>query len=143
MGDHGAGYTTKLLVNLLWFGQAAATAEALLLGQATGIDPRALGAALATSAAASDFVRRDLPALLDGDYYATYGLDRIRDQLAAVTALAERLGTPHPIADTVAALHQQALDRFGPVDGELLAVALLEERAGTRLGSPETARPAV
>jgi 3-hydroxyisobutyrate dehydrogenase len=30
MGGHGAGYTTKLLVNLLWFGQAVATAEALL-----------------------------------------------------------------------------------------------------------------
>lgn len=32
VGPHGAGHTTKLLVNLLWFGQAVATAEALLLG---------------------------------------------------------------------------------------------------------------
>jgi 3-hydroxyisobutyrate dehydrogenase len=30
VGGHGTGYLTKLLVNLLWFGQAIATAEALL-----------------------------------------------------------------------------------------------------------------
>ena len=30
VGGHGTGYTAKLLVNLLWFGQAVATAEALL-----------------------------------------------------------------------------------------------------------------
>ena len=39
IGGHGTGYTVKLLVNLLWFGQAVATAEALLLGQQAGIDP--------------------------------------------------------------------------------------------------------
>ncbi|HUB39182.1 MAG TPA: hypothetical protein VMA72_10045 [Streptosporangiaceae bacterium] len=30
VGGNGAGYTAKLLVNLLWFGQAAATGQALL-----------------------------------------------------------------------------------------------------------------
>jgi hypothetical protein len=29
--------------------------------------------------------------------------------------------------------YQRALQRFGPADGELLAVALLEEQAGLRL----------
>jgi 3-hydroxyisobutyrate dehydrogenase len=29
--------------------------------------------------------------------------------------------------------YQRALKRFGPVDGELMAVALLEEEAGFRL----------
>jgi 3-hydroxyisobutyrate dehydrogenase len=38
VGGHGTGYAVKLLVNLLWFGQAVATAEALL-GQQAGIDP--------------------------------------------------------------------------------------------------------
>ena len=35
-GGHGAGYLTTLLVNLLWFGQVIATAEALLLAGAQG-----------------------------------------------------------------------------------------------------------
>jgi 3-hydroxyisobutyrate dehydrogenase len=59
VGGPGAGYTTKLLVNLLWFGQAVATGEALLLAKRAGIDLGLLRAALADSAAASDFIRRD------------------------------------------------------------------------------------
>jgi 3-hydroxyisobutyrate dehydrogenase len=33
-------------------------------------------------------------------------------------------------------VYQQALERFGPVDGELLPVALLEEQAGVELRLP-------
>jgi hypothetical protein len=33
----------------------------------------------------------------------------------------------------VAQAYERALERYGAVDGELLAVALLEERAGTAL----------
>ncbi|MFC1431851.1 NAD(P)-dependent oxidoreductase [Streptacidiphilus sp. N1-3] len=132
-GGHGTGYTLKLLVNLLWFGQAVATAEALLLGSRAGIDLTVLRDTLAGSAAGSEFIRRDLPALFAGDYLASFGLDHIHDQLAMVTALARDLGTPHDLSETVRLLHQQALERYGPVDGELLAVALLEERAGVQL----------
>ncbi|MGW3288582.1 NAD(P)-dependent oxidoreductase [Streptomyces sp. NPDC001002] len=133
MGGPGTGYTTKLLINLLWFGQAAATAEALLLGRRAGIDLTVLRDTLAGSAAGSDFIRRDLPALFAGDYLPSYGLDRIHDQLKAITGEAQDLGTPHELADTVLRIHRLALERFGPVDGELLAVALLEEIAGTLL----------
>ncbi|MEU8931524.1 NAD(P)-dependent oxidoreductase [Streptomyces sp. NPDC048409] len=133
MGGPGTGHTTKLLINLLWFGQAAATAEALLLGQRAGIDLAALHGTLADSAAGSDFIRRDLPALFAGDYLRSYGLDRIHDQLKVITEEAQDLGTPHEMADTVVRIHRRALERFGPVDGELLAVALLEEAAGTLL----------
>ncbi|MFF4632560.1 NAD(P)-dependent oxidoreductase [Streptomyces griseorubiginosus] len=133
MGGPGTGCTTKLLINLLWFGQATATAEALLLGRQVGIDLAALHETLADSAAGSDFIRRDLPALFAGDYLRSYGLHRIHAQLEVITAEARDLGTPHEMADAVLRLHRLALERFGPVDGELLAVALLEEAAGTLL----------
>ncbi|MHA6757678.1 NAD(P)-dependent oxidoreductase [Streptacidiphilus sp. PAMC 29251] len=133
VGGHGAGYTLKLLVNLLWFGQAVATAEALLLGSRAGIDLDLLRNTLAGSAASSEFIRRDLPSLFAGDYLASFGLDHIHDQLAMVTALARDLDTPHDVTETVRRLHQQALEHYGPADGELLAVALLEERAGIKL----------
>ncbi|WP_240528838.1 NAD(P)-dependent oxidoreductase [Streptomyces humi] len=133
MGGPGTGYTTKLLINLLWFGQAAATAEALLLGQRAGVDLTVLRDTVGASAAGSDFVRRDLSALFAGDYLPSYGLDRIHDQLEVVTGQARDLGTPHELADAVLRLHRRALERFGPVDGELLAVALLEEVAGALL----------
>ncbi|MFC4030046.1 NAD(P)-dependent oxidoreductase [Streptomyces polygonati] len=147
IGGYGTGYTAKLLVNLLWFGQAAATAEALLLGERAGIDLTVLTETLADSPASSEFIRRDLPALLAGDYLTSFGLDHIHEQLSAITALAADLGTPHTIAEAVRDLHQRALARFGAADGELLAVALMEEQAGTLLRAaapPAThARPVV
>ncbi|MFG2424699.1 NAD-binding protein [Streptomyces sp. NPDC048448] len=136
VGGPGTGYVAKLLVNLLWFGQAAATAEALLLGRRAGIDLGVLTETLAAGPASTAFIRHDLPALLAGDYLTDFGLDRIHDQLTAVTALAERLDTPHGITDTVRRLHGEALERYGPADGELLGVALLEEKAGILLRHP-------
>jgi 3-hydroxyisobutyrate dehydrogenase len=133
VGDHGAGYTTKLLVNLLWFGQAVAVGEALLLARRAGIDLDVLRSALERSAAASEFVHRDLGALLEGDYLESFGIDRCYEELAAVVALADELAVPLELSATVARMYRAALERYGPIDGELLAVALLEERAGERL----------
>jgi len=133
LGPHGAGYTAKLLVNLLWFGQAIAAGEALLLARAAGLDLRVLHDVLNSSSAASTFLRRDLAALLDGDYLASFGLDRICEELGALDAMARAHGVPFELSDLVSRTHQRALEHFGPRDGELLAVALLEEQAGTRL----------
>jgi 3-hydroxyisobutyrate dehydrogenase len=132
-GGHGTGYTVKLLVNLLWFGQAVATAEALLLGQRAGIDPAVLEHALAGSSAASAFIRRDIGLVFQGDYLASFGLDRICEELEAVTALAGGYQVPWELSDLVRRTYRRALARYGPVDGELLAVALLEEQAGHKL----------
>jgi 3-hydroxyisobutyrate dehydrogenase len=142
VGAHGAGYTVKLLVNLLWFGQAVATAEALLLAKRTGVDPRVLRDALNASAAASHFVRCDLPALFRGDYLASFGLDGICQELATVTELAHHHRVPFELADQVHRTYQRALARYGAVDGELLAVALLEEEAGLDLLSRPPDGPA-
>jgi 3-hydroxyisobutyrate dehydrogenase len=132
-GGHGTGYTAKLLVNLLWFGQAVATAEALLLGQRAGIDPAVLEHALADSSAASTFIRRDMGLVFQGDYLPSFGLDRICEELEAVTALAGDYHVPWELSDLVRRTYLRALARYGPVDGELLAVALLEEEAGDKL----------
>jgi 3-hydroxyisobutyrate dehydrogenase len=133
VGGYGTGYTAKLLVNLLWFGQAVATAEALLLGQAAGIAPAVLEHVLAGSAAASTFIRRDLGFVFQGDYLTSFGLDRICEELEAVTALASDHQVPCELSDLVRRTYRRALARYGPVDGELLAVALLEEEAGRKL----------
>jgi len=132
-GGHGTGYTVKLLVNLLWFGQAVATAEALLLGQRAGIDPAVLEHALAGSSAASAFIRRDIGLVFQGDYLTSFGLDRICEELEAVTALAGDYQVPWELSDLVRRTYRRALARYGPVDGELLAVALLEQEAGHKL----------
>ena len=136
VGPHTAGYTTKLLVNLLWFGQAIATAEALLIGRKAGIELETLRDALAVSAANSDFIRRDVEAVFTGNYLTTFGLDGCVRELESITRLADRLDVSHPLSDRVKRVYQETLERFGPVDGELLAVALLEQRSGVELRSP-------
>jgi 3-hydroxyisobutyrate dehydrogenase len=133
VGGLGAGYTTKLLVNLLWFGQAVATTEALLLGRRAGIDLTVLRTALAGSAAASEFVRHDLDAVFAGDRMTSFGLDRCSEELANITAQARALGVPFPLSELVDEVHRRAYARYGDVDGELMAVALLEEESGTSL----------
>jgi 3-hydroxyisobutyrate dehydrogenase len=133
VGAHGAGYTTKLVVNLLWFSQAVATGEALLLARRAGIDLEVLRAALGRSAARSEFISRDLDALLDGDYLRSFGLDRCCEELEAVASLASELEVPSEMSSLIGRVYARALHRFGPVDGELLSVALLEEQAGLTL----------
>jgi hypothetical protein len=70
--------------------------------------PPAISARLTT--AASTLIRSDIGLVFRGDYLASFGLDRICEELEAVTALAGEYQ-----------------------DGELLAVALLEDEAGDKL----------
>jgi 3-hydroxyisobutyrate dehydrogenase len=133
VGGPGAGYLTKLLVNLLWFGQAIATAEALLIARSAGLDLDVVRGAMAGSAASTAFIREDLGALLDGDYLTTFGLDRCCEELASVTALTREHHVPAELTALVEATYRRALARFGPIEGELLAAALLEDEAGSLL----------
>jgi 3-hydroxyisobutyrate dehydrogenase len=133
VGGHGAGYTAKLLVNLLWFGQAVATAEALLLGRRAGLDLGLLHQVLSESPAGSEFLRRDVPSLFEGDYLRSFGLDRCCEELDAVAELARAHDLPFALSELVGEIHRRALTHYGPVDGELQAVALLEEEARTLL----------
>jgi 3-hydroxyisobutyrate dehydrogenase len=110
-----------------------ATGEALLLARASGIDLDVLRQALAGSAASSAFIVKDLSALLNGDYLASFELDRVCEELATVAALARDLNLPSELTQLVEQTYQRALRRYGPASGELLAVALLEEEAGIRL----------
>jgi 3-hydroxyisobutyrate dehydrogenase len=141
VGGYGTGYTAKLLINLLWFGQSVATAEALLLGYACGLDLGTLREVLAGSAAGSEFIRHDLDALFAGDLMRTFRLDRCCQELQIVTELARDHDLPFQVSESVAGLYRQALRRYGPADGELLAIALLEEQAGLRLRTPGTTHP--
>jgi 3-hydroxyisobutyrate dehydrogenase len=86
------------------------------------------------------FVEQYLPALLDGDYLTDFGLDRCVEELEAVERSAGHAGTPHPLTSTVADVHRAALRRYGPVDGELMAAAWLEEQAGAHLRHTDDTR---
>jgi 3-hydroxyisobutyrate dehydrogenase len=87
--------------------------------------------ALMDSAASSAFIRSSLGALLAGDYMIGFGLDRCCEELTTVTALGREHDVPLELSALVERIHQRALTRYGPTDGELLAVALLEKKPGS------------
>jgi hypothetical protein len=62
------------------------------------------------------------------------------EELDTLASLAREQGVPFELSSLVARLHGEALERFGAVDGELLAARLLEERAGRELRSESTSR---
>jgi len=129
----GDGCTAKLLANLLWFGQVVAVTEALLLGVSLGVPVATLRRSLASSAGGSAFIDEYLDSLLAGDYLETFGIARCVEELEILVRLAERADVPFELSSHVARLHRGALERFGAIDGELLAAKLLEQRAGTTL----------
>jgi 3-hydroxyisobutyrate dehydrogenase len=131
--DPASAHVVKLLGNALWFGQVVAVTEALLIGSSLGLDPAALRSALLPGPGTSAFLEQHAPALLAGDPMADFGIARVVEELDAVVRLAAEGGVPHELTALVARLHREALGAYGPVDGELLAGRLLEERAGRRL----------
>ncbi|WP_111766169.1 NAD(P)-dependent oxidoreductase [Nakamurella deserti] len=133
VGPSGTGCLVKHLVNLLWFGQAALSAEAALLAAAAGIAPGHLLRLLDAGPAASRFLQRDFPRVLTGDLLPTFGLARIVEELESVAAEAGGPGSPSRVIDAVAEAYRHALRDLGPVDGELAIVAHLEALAGRRL----------
>ncbi|HLI58124.1 MAG TPA: NAD(P)-dependent oxidoreductase [Solirubrobacteraceae bacterium] len=130
VGPHGSGYLTKLLVNLLWFGQAVACAEALAIGARAGLDLRTLRSALAQSAAGGRFLDEPAGALLDGETLDTFPLTGCVRELGDIVEIARASEVPAPVAELVADVYALALARYGDIDGELLAARLVLERAG-------------
>jgi 3-hydroxyisobutyrate dehydrogenase len=86
------------------------------------------------------FIDEYLDRLLTGDYLENFGIDRCVEELETLVRLADTRGVPFELSSLVARQHRDALERFGAVDGELLAAKLLEERAGMGL-SDGTALP--
>lgn len=137
VGQAGSGYAVKLIVNMLWFGQAVAGAEALSLAVRAGLDPETLRLAVQESAAASRFMERDAPALMRGDDLTSFSLARCHEELAGVLALGAQLDVPLPLTERVTELHARALERFGDMHGELLTARMVAEQAGVDFTAEE------
>ena len=91
--------------------------------------------AVQESAAASRFMEHDAPALMQGDDYEMFSLARCHEELAGVLALGDQLEVPLALAGRATELYAQALERYGDIDGELLAARLVAERAGVDLAA--------
>jgi 3-hydroxyisobutyrate dehydrogenase len=134
VGPHGAGYTVKLMINLLWFAQLTATAEVLSVGTAAGVDLAVLRRCLLASPAASHFLERDvLPVLYRGDYDESFTLALACKDLGLAVDLAREAGVPAEVSAVVEQIYRRARAQYGDAGGEMLPIKLLEDLTGTPL----------
>jgi 3-hydroxyisobutyrate dehydrogenase len=134
VGPHGAGYTVKLMINLLWFAHLTATAEVLSVGTAAGVDLATLRRCLLASPAASNFLEHDvLSVLRDGDYDEGFALALACKDVGLAVDLARDVGVPVEVSAVVEQVYRRARAQYGDAGGEMLPIRLLEDLTGTPL----------
>lgn len=142
LGPPGSGYAVKLILNLLWFVHAVATAEALTIGVRAGVALDRLHSALVHSPASSVFLERDVLPLLDGgDYDEGFAMKLVTKDLGLAVDLARDVGVPAELAALVEQVHRRARAAYGDEAGEMSAIRLYEDLARTELRWPAPPGP--
>ncbi|GLZ11613.1 3-hydroxyisobutyrate dehydrogenase [Actinomadura sp. NBRC 104425] len=137
VGGHGAGYTVKLMINLLWFAHLVATTEVLTIGTAAGVDLGVLREALLASPAASNFIDRDvLSVLRDGDYDESFALALACKDLGLAVDLARDVKVPAELSALVEQVYRRARRAYGDLAGEMAPMKLWEDLLGAPLRLP-------
>jgi 3-hydroxyisobutyrate dehydrogenase len=134
LGSNGAGYTVKLLLNLMWFIESVAVGEVLSVGVKAGVPLDRLHEALVGSPANSVFLERDVRMVLDdGDYDDAFPMRLVTKDLGLAVDLARETGVPAELTALVEQIHRRVRNLYGDDAGEISAVRLYEDLAGVQL----------
>ena len=140
VGPPGAGYTVKLMINLLWFAHLTITAEVLTIGVRAGVEPAVLRQSLLASAAASHFLEYDVLSVLErGDFDDSFVLALACKDLGLAVDLARQTGVPAEVSAMVEQIYRRARAQYGDEGGQMLPMKLLEDLTKTpiRLPAPQ------
>jgi 3-hydroxyisobutyrate dehydrogenase-like beta-hydroxyacid dehydrogenase len=108
LGEIGFGSTAKLINNMLAFCNAAAAAEALVMGKRSGIDLKKLDAVIRNASGMSAGYASMSTKTLAGDFKPSFALDLAHKDLRLALELADELGVPGLIAPQVMNLMRMA-----------------------------------
>jgi 3-hydroxyisobutyrate dehydrogenase len=137
LGPNGAGYTVKLLLNLMWFIESVAVGEVLSVGVKAGVPLDRLHEALVGSPANSVFLERDVRMVLDdGDYDEAFPMRLVTKDLGLAVDLAREVGVPVELSALIEQIHRRVRNLYGDDAGEISAVRLYEDLAGVQLRLP-------
>ena len=131
MGAFGNGTKLKLVANLLVAIHNAAAAEALLVAERAGLDPRAALAALTAGAGTSRMLEVRGPLMLEGTYgAATMRVQTFAKDLDIIAEFARGLSCPTPLFAAAAQVHLAALAQGHADDDTASVFAVLRLLAG-------------
>lgn len=137
VGDHGAGYTVKLMVNLLWFSHLVAASEVLTMGVKAGVDLDVLRGSLIASPANSNFLEHDIVGIIErGDYDESFAMVLACKDLGLAVDLSRDVGVPVELSALVEQIYRRGRARYGDLAGEMIPVRLYEDLAGLELRVP-------
>ena len=108
VGEIGMGSVAKLINNMLAFCNAAAAAEALMMGAKSGIDLKKLDQVISNASGYSSAYRSMATKAFAGDFRPTFALDLAHKDLRLAMELADELGVPGMIAPQVMSLYRMA-----------------------------------
>ena len=132
-GDHFSAIAAKLLTNLLWFINAAAIGEALILGAKSGIDLPTLQRVILNSSGNSWVASHDIPSIYNGSYDPSFTTKLCCKDLRLIYELATQLNIPLEIGSLVEQIFRRASNVYGEDSPELSVVKYLEDITHTSL----------
>lgn len=117
LGEIGFGSVAKLINNMLAFCNAAAAAEALMMGKRSGIDLKKLDAVIRNASGMSSGYAGMSTKAFAGNFAPTFALDLAHKDMRLAMELADELGVPGLIAPQVLNLMRMARGMgLGPSD---------------------------
>jgi 3-hydroxyisobutyrate dehydrogenase len=135
-GPLGSGTVVKLVTNQIWFINAAAIGEALVLGKKAGVELTVLWDAMKSGAGDSFVARHDVPSIFAGHYDPSFTLDLCCKDLGLIAALSQATKTQAPMTVQAQNRFEAARATFGGDQAELLVCKLIEDASGIDLRVP-------
>ena len=132
-GPLGSGNVVKLVTNQIWFINAAAIGEGLVLGKQSGVDLLVLWDAIKRSVGDTFVARHDVPSIFAGHYDPSFTLDLCCKDLGLIENLSQTIDIEMPMTARAQERFEAARDAFGGGQPELLVCKLIEDAAGTDL----------
>ena len=137
LGAFGNGTKLKLVANLLVAIHNVAAAEALLMAERAGLDPRSALAALTAGAGTSRMLEVRGPVMLDESYdTAAMRVSTFQKDLDIIAGFARDLGCPTPLFGAAAQVHLAALAQGHGDDDTASVFAVLRRLAVGGPGAP-------
>jgi 3-hydroxyisobutyrate dehydrogenase len=134
-GAVGSAHAMKALNNLVSAGGFLLGIEALLIGQAAGLDPAVMVDVLNASTGMSNSSQKKFKQfVLSRAFDAGFGLDLMVKDLGIAMGVARETGTPAPVAALVREMWAAAQAMLGPGQDHTAAAKLSERLAGRELG---------